>query len=210
MTARCQLCLTIDVTDDARLTANLAAALEAAPASSVTFRGASNTAALKLLVDLAQRRGAAALIDGEHELVRSVNADGAHVGWIKDVVPAYRATRGLLGERYIVGADAGRSRHDAMEIGEAGGDYVAFGIPAHVGDRATAEARQIELVAWWSDIFEPPVVAYDVVDADHARALADAGADFVAVTLPADVDAKEVRDWIAPFAAAISLAGKAV
>lgn len=209
MIVRCQLCLTIDVTDEARLPANLAAALEAAPASSVTFRGASNAATLKPLVEVAQRGGAAALIEGEPELVRSVNADGAHVGWIKDVVPAYRAVRGLLGERYIVGADAGRSRHDAMEIGEAGGDYVAFGIPAHVGDRATAETRQCELVAWWSEIFEPPVVAYDVVDAEHARGLAEAGADFVAVTLPPDVDAKDVRDWIAPFVAAISVAGKA-
>ncbi len=89
----------------------------------------------------------------------------------------------MLGTRYIVGVDVGRSRHDAMTLAEAGADYIAFGIPPHVEDRAASAARRLELVAWWSEIFEIPCVAFDVDTADDATALAGAGADFVAMRL---------------------------
>jgi thiamine-phosphate pyrophosphorylase len=94
---------------------------------------------------------------------------------------AYGAAREVLGPRAIVGADAGRSRHDAMSLGEAGADYVGFGIPAHVGDRGTARERQLDLVEWWSELFEVPCVALDA-DRDDLAALAGAGADFVALS----------------------------
>ncbi len=51
-----------------------------------------------------------------------------------------------------------------MTAGEDGADYVGFGIPAFVKDRETAIERQIELIAWWSEIFEVPCVAFDVAD----------------------------------------------
>jgi thiamine-phosphate pyrophosphorylase len=81
--------------------------------------------------------------------------------------------------------DAGRSRHEAMVAGEGGADYVAFGIPANVEDREKAHRRRCELTAWWSEIFEVPVVAFDVATAEEAGQLASAGADFIALTLPA-------------------------
>ena len=75
----------------------------------------------------------------------------------------------------MIGADAGRSRDDAMALGEAGADYIAFGIPAHVEDRTTAEERQCDLINWWSEIFEIPCVAFDVATAGQASALASNG-----------------------------------
>jgi thiamine-phosphate pyrophosphorylase len=36
------------------------------------------------------------------------------------------------------------------------------------------------LVAWWSEIFVVPCVAFDIDDADAARRLAASGADFIA------------------------------
>ena len=63
----------------------------------------------------------------------------------------------------------GASRHDAMELGEAGADYVAFGIPPDVEDRAVAVERRLDLIAWWSEVFELPCVAFDVADAEEAR-----------------------------------------
>ena len=68
-----------------------------------------------------------------------------------------------------------------MTLAEDGADYIAFGIPPHVEDRAAAAARRLELVAWWGEIFEIPCVAFDVDTTDEAIALAGAGADFVAV-----------------------------
>ena len=81
-----------------------------------------------------------------------------------------------------------------MELGEAGADYVAFGIPPHVEDRERAGERQIDLISWWSELFEVPCVAFDVTDAEQARHVADAGADFVAVTLTQN---DPVRDAVA-------------
>src|SRR5262245_61210387 len=78
----------------------------------------------KPLVDLAQARGVAALIQSDAALARTLHADGVHIAWSKDVVPRYEEAREILGGRYIVGADAGRLRDDAMTLGEAGADYV--------------------------------------------------------------------------------------
>lgn len=212
MSARCQLCLTVDIAAAAaKLPEILAAALDSTSVSSLTLRAARgvtfSAAAAIPLVQLAQRKSVAALIADDCDLARIVKADGVHVSWSKDIVGAYRAARESLGERFIVGADAGRSRHDAMTLGESGADYVAFGIPPHVEDRATAEERQIDLIAWWSDIFEVPCVAFDVAEPGHAEHLA--AADFIAVTLPANLDAQSTATWLSPFAAAIIASGKA-
>ena len=104
----------------------------------------------------------------------------------------------------MIGVDAGRSRDDAMLLGESGADYIAFGIPAHVEDRATAENRQSDLIAWWSEIFEIPCVAGDVASPEGARTLAGDGADFVTLTLNAGMDGQTIRDTIAAYAGAIA------
>lgn len=186
----------------------LRAALAAVPVSSLLLRakgGAALTAqAAKPLVELAQKRGVAALIAADCALARIVKADGVHVPWSKTIVADFKAARGELGERYIVGADAGRSRHEAMEMGEAGADYIAFGIPPHVEDRSTAEDRQIDLVAWWSEIFEIPCVAGDVAAPAHARDLAFAGADFVSVTLSDDMTAADAVTQMEAMRAALN------
>jgi thiamine-phosphate pyrophosphorylase len=138
----------------------------------------------KPLIDLAQARGISALVEADAALARALRADGVHLPWSKDIVARYEEAREILGGRFLVGADAGRLRDDAMTLGEAGADYVGFGIPAHVEDRESARARQLDLVAWWAEIFEPPCVAFDVETiADGAR-LARNGADFVALKAP--------------------------
>ena len=138
----------------------------------------------KPLVELVQARGIAALIESDAALARTLRADGVHVPWSKDIVARYEEAREILGGRFIVGADAGRLRDDAMTLGEAGADYVGFGIPAHVEDRESARARQLDLVAWWGEIFEPPCVAFDVDTVEEGARLARKGADFVALKAP--------------------------
>jgi thiamine-phosphate pyrophosphorylase len=160
-----------------------------------------DAATLKPLVDAAQQREVAAILEGDAQLVRTLRADGVHLPAGKDIVERYGEARDILGNRFIVGVDAGRTRHDAMTLGEAGADYIGFGIPAHVEDRDTARARRQELVAWWSEIFEVPCVAFDVDALDDASALAAAGADFVALTAPADAPAS----WIEAGTQALTL-----
>jgi thiamine-phosphate pyrophosphorylase len=176
----------------------LATALDVAGAASLLITadaaGALTAAAAHPLVELAQRKDIAALIEGDAQLARTLRADGVHLPWSRDVAAAYAEAREILGTRYIVGVDVGRSRHDAMTIAEAGADYIAFGIPPHVEDRDTASARQLELVAWWSEIFEIPCVAFDADTAEAAIALAAAGADFVAMRVDGDVSPSDVKD----------------
>jgi thiamine-phosphate pyrophosphorylase len=157
------------------------------------------------LIALAQAKGAAALIQSDAQsppgLAQALGADGVHLSWRKDVVSAYSEARGLLGRDFIVGAEAGRSRHDAMTLGELGADYVSFGIPPHVADRETARARRLDLVGWWAEIFEVPVIAFDVGCAAEAAELAALGADFAAIRLPVDKSAADLERWLGDFAA---------
>lgn len=188
----------------------LEAALKAAPVSSLLLKapvGAKLEAhTLKPLVELAQKKGIAALVADDWDLARIVRADGVHLSWAKDQLQRYEAARAALGTRYIVGADAGRSRDDAMSLGESGADYIGFGIPAHVEDRDTAFSRQQELLSWWSEIFEVPCVAFDAPTPEAATDLAAAHADFVAVMLPAGLSAQEGANRLSDFAAAVSAA----
>jgi len=163
----------------------LAAALASGDVASVVISVPEGTPAgdVQALISAVQAAGAAALIRDDARLARTLKADGVHlsVGNAK----AFGEAREIVGSRAIVGVDAGRSRHEAMVAGEASAEYVAFGIPEHVDDRAKAHRRRCELIAWWSEIFEVPVVAFDVATAEEAGQLAAAGADFIALSLPA-------------------------
>jgi thiamine-phosphate pyrophosphorylase len=182
----------------------VAALLDAAGAPTLLIAAggavALSAAAARPLVELAQAKDIAALIEGDAQLARTLRADGVHVPWSKDAAVRYGEAREVLGTRYIVGIDVGRSRHDAMTLAEEGADYIGFGIPSHVEDRSAAAARQLELVSWWSEIIEVPCVAFDVDDVEDAMALAGAGADFVAMRADAGMtpeDAKELARSLA-------------
>lgn len=194
------LVLDLALADAGRARDMLATALAAAPVATVLLsirRDTPSDAALaKELVALGQSKGAAVLIADDATLARGLKADGVHLTWRKDIVKAYREARDMAGSHAIVGADAGPSRHDAMELGEAGADYIAFGIPPHVEDIATARARQADLVAWWNEIFEIPCVAFDVTTLDVAAAIAAAGADFVATSLPTAAGSADLTAFI--------------
>jgi thiamine-phosphate pyrophosphorylase len=80
-------------------------------------------------------------------------------------------------------------------LGEAGADYVGFGVPEGVKDTDGARARRLELISWWAEVFEIPCVAFDVAAPEDADRLARAGADFIGLRLrageaPADVTAR--------------------
>jgi thiamine-phosphate pyrophosphorylase len=138
---------------------------------------------VKPLVDLAQDYGAAALIFEDVRLARTLKADGVHIHAQTDgtVTALVAEARAALGAASSIGIDAGISRHRAMEAGEAGADYVAFGAAE---DTALARQARDDLVSWWSDIFEVPCVTLDVISAAEAAVAESDGADFIALTLP--------------------------
>jgi thiamine-phosphate pyrophosphorylase len=105
-------------------------------------------------------------------------ADGIHV---EDA-----AELRLLRERYrddrIVGAGSLHSKHDAMDAGEAGADYVLFGEPGADGAQPPLEAI-IEQAHWWAEIFEIPCVAV-APSLETLAAVAATGAEFVGLGTP--------------------------
>jgi thiamine-phosphate pyrophosphorylase len=181
-------------------TASIACLLLAPPAS-----GALAADRLKPLVESVQARQVAALIADDIELARTVRADGVHLG-PGNLEEAYERARSVLGDRAIVGVDAGISKHDAMTSAEAGADYIAFGAPARLKDRDKARVRRDELVAWWGEIFEVPCVALDVETRGEAEALVGAGADFIAVRLAAGESPAAARELLTDIAAALAVA----
>ncbi len=186
----------------------LAAAIEAAPIASVLLRPAPgmklDTEIARTLLALPQKKGIATLVLSGAGDVRVLGADGVHVPWSADIVREFKTLRQASPDA-IVGADAGRSRHEAMEIGEAGADYVAFGIPPHVEDREKAAQRQRDLIAWWSELFEVPCVAFDVPDSEAAHRLATAGADFVCVRVSSAEPEKDAVARVREFSQAVRI-----
>jgi thiamine-phosphate pyrophosphorylase len=119
--------------------------------------------------DLTAPREIALLVAHDVERAAAIGADGVH---LPPDAARFREARERLGQRAIIGIGCIESRHEAMTMAELGADYVAFA--ALPGD------RQAELIAWWSEIFVVPSVAFDVETPEAAVQLANLGADFVA------------------------------
>jgi thiamine-phosphate pyrophosphorylase len=129
----------------------------------------------KTIVPLVQGRGTALLLAGHADLVARAGADGAHLA---DVTALQAALPQLKPDR-IAGAGGLRTRHDAMLAGEVGADYAMFGDTDATGARPPFDVV-LERVGWWSEIFQPPCVAFAAA-ADEIAPLVQAGADFIAV-----------------------------
>ncbi|MBA2127048.1 thiamine phosphate synthase [Hyphomicrobium methylovorum] len=178
------------------------------PIASVLLRfdgSGLNDQAKRELVALVQSKDAAALVLSDPGTAVALSADGVHIPWSEEIGTEFANARRSAAQDAIVGADAGRTRHDAMELGENGADYVAFGVPPHVGDRVRAAERQIDLVSWWSELFEIPCAAFDVTSEEHARNLFSAGADFVTLTIGPDDSVEDAVARAKDFAAAAAV-----
>lgn len=199
MTGRPSLYISIEAGDSAQ--ARLADVLTQFQVASVLIKplpGGTLTAdASRSLVALAQAHDAAALLLADATLARALRADGVHLPVCDNTSAAYETTRDILGRRYIVGAEPGPMRHDAMVLGEAGAEYLGFDREAEFasepdvsGDFAVqaADAAWLDRIRWWSEIFEIPCVALGAREPGQMLAAAHAGADFVEIFLPSALD----------------------
>jgi len=129
------------------------------------------------LRELTAARDIALLIENDAARAERIGADGVH---IPADAALYGQTREHLGQRAIIGVGCNESRHDAMLLAELGADYVAFSSTPALSGREREECA--ELIAWWSDIFVVPCVAWNVETQEEAAELAGLGADFVALS----------------------------
>ena len=126
-------------------------------------------------------------------------ADGVH---LTQGLEAIAEARSSLRNERIIGAGHLRARHDAMDAGEAGVDYVMFGEPRPDGS-VPPLAAVVERAAWWAEIFETPCVAY-APDAASIPALAETGCEFIALGDWAFADEVDLRALVAEANAAIA------
>ena len=133
--------------------AKLNAGLEGA--SLLVSEGPEQAAQARALTGPAQAKGIAVLIEYDVALATSVAADGVMTG---GSLKTWQAAKAALPKDAIVGGRC-LTRHQAMELAEAGADFIAFNDP--------------EMVAWWGEIFQVPCVSLvageDLPNADFIR-----------------------------------------
>ncbi|MCE5972843.1 thiamine phosphate synthase [Sinirhodobacter sp. WL0062] len=117
---------------------------------------------------VAHEHDVALVIENHIQLVERHGLDGVH---LTDGARSVRAARKALGQDAIVGAFCGTSRHDGMNAGEAGADYVSFG-PVGESGLGSGERAGHDLFAWWSEMIEVPVVAEGALTLDLVCKLA--------------------------------------
>ncbi len=200
----CKLYLIVDAGEEPIADDWLGKVLVAAPVSCVLFaaRAASpwTSTELQPAISAAQDRGLAALVENDLKLCKDVSADGVHIAANTELPAVYDRARAELTPGTIVGADPGPLRHAAMLLAEQGADYVTLALDA--GPDGVSE--QLARTAWWAEIFELPCVAWDVQTPEHASALAEAGADFVAVRISVGRPADEICQKLVAISVALA------
>ena len=134
--------------------------------------------AIEALRPVAQSRNVAFLLNDRVDLVRPFGCDGVHVG--QDDMPA-RQARTLIGPDLTLGVTCKNSRDLAMQAGEDGADYVAFGAFFPTSTKNATTPADLEIVGWWSDLMELPSCAIGGITAENCAPLVQAGANFLAV-----------------------------
>jgi thiamine-phosphate pyrophosphorylase len=119
----------------------------------------------------------AVILNDRPELAVELGCDGAHVG--QEDTPALIARKVLGG--LTLGVTCHDSRHLAMEAGEAGADYVAFGAFFPTATKETPTDATPDILRWWSELMVLPCVAIGGITPANCAPLVQAGADFLAV-----------------------------
>jgi thiamine-phosphate pyrophosphorylase len=205
----CQLYLISPLDVSGSFPDRLVRAIEAGPVTAFQFRvkDLDEHAAARLaepLLEICASRDVAFIVNDSISLAKRLGADGVHLGQGDgDVADA----RQRLGRQAQIGVTCHASRHLAMEAGEAGADYVAFGAFFPSSTKDTDHVADLDLLHWWAGLFELPVVAIGGITPANCVPLVAAGADFLAVSnaVWGGDEAQAVADFSRAIAAASQL-----
>lgn len=193
----------------------LAAALDAGDVACVQLRlkdvdDDTIRHACDVLRPVTQDRDVAFILNDRADLAAECGCDGVHVG--QEDTP-YEEARRLVGPDAIVGVTCQESRHLAMDAGEAGADYVAFGAFFPTTTKEAKTRANPEILRWWQEMMTVPCVAIGGITVENCRDLVIAGADFLSVAsgvwnYPAG-PAQAVKDFNRVIAEALAEAAEA-
>lgn len=169
--------------DSAAFARLLARTLDAGDVAAVQLRlkGADDDTvrrAADALRPVTQARDVALIMNDRPDLAKATGCDGVHVG--QEDTPCREARR-IMGPDAMIGVTCHDSRHLAMEAGEDGADYVAFGAFFETGTKVPKAKADPEILTWWQEMMELPCVAIGGITVENATPLIRAGADFLAV-----------------------------
>ena len=174
ITTPCRLCLVtpprFDPDDFARRLAGVLAAIDIASVELRLHNAHVDlwVQAITALLPVTQPRDVALLLADRPDLAIETGCDGVYL----PDLGSYGEARRALGSGAIIGVAAQGSRHQAMEAGELGADFIGIGPTADGGPDP-------DLIAWWAELMEVPCVAYGVRDAADGGQVVEAGADFL-------------------------------
>ncbi|WP_310476423.1 thiamine phosphate synthase [Sandarakinorhabdus sp.] len=162
---------------------SLKAALDAGPVAAFQLRlkDVSDDEVLRAcaaLLPVCQAADVAFILNDRADLAKLAGADGVHLGQGDGSIVEARA---LLGREAQIGRTCHDSRHLAMEAGEAGADYVAFGAFYDTTTKPSHYRPTPDILGWWTTLSQVPCVAIGGIFPHNAAPLVDAGADFIAV-----------------------------
>jgi len=180
----CQLYLISPLDVGGMFPERLARALDAGPVAAFQFRvkNVDEHEAARLaepLQAVCAAREVAFIVNDSISLAKRIKADGVHLGQSDGTV---EEARQRLGREAQIGVTCHNSRHLAMEAGEAGADYVAFGAFFPTTTKQTEYVATPDLLEWWQALMEVPCVAIGGITPDNCDPLVAAGADFLAVS----------------------------
>lgn len=181
---QCQLYLISPLDVSGNFPDRLARALDAGPVAAFQFRvkDIDEHQAARLaepLQAICAAREVAFIVNDSIALAKRIGADGVHLGQGDGDV---RDARARLGKEAQIGVTCHNSRDLAMEAGEAGADYVAFGAFFPTLTKQTEYQAEPELLTWWQTLMELPCVAIGGITPENCAPLVTAGADFLAVS----------------------------
>ena len=180
----CQLYLISPLEVGGAFSHRLERALAAGPVAAFQFRvkGIDQHEAARLaepLLEICRARDVAFIVNDSIALAKRLKADGVHLGQHDGDVSEARE---VLGRGAQIGVTCHASRHLAMEAGDAGADYVAFGAFFPSPTKPSDHRPDLELLEWWSGLMEVPCVAIGGITPENCAPLVEAGADFLAVS----------------------------
>ncbi len=180
----CQLYLISPLDVGGDFPERLVRALDAGPVAAFQFRvkGIDEHEAAALAAPLqaiCAEREVAFIVNDSISLAKRLGADGVHLGQDDGLV---EEARERLGRDAQIGVTCHNSRHLAMEAGEAGADYVAFGAFFPTTTKDVKHQAELETLELWQLTMEIPCVAIGGITPENCAPLVTAGADFIAVS----------------------------
>ncbi len=124
-------------------------------------------------------RDVAFIVNDSISLAKRLGADGVHLGQGDGEIAEARRE---LGPQAEIGVTCHDSRHLALEAGEGGADYVAFGAFFPTSTKEVKHQAELATLEWWQALFEIPCVAIGGITPENCGELVLAGADFIAAS----------------------------